>query len=145
MRKPDWEEAVIKYEPCALLGTVLKLITDKYEISRGDLYTLLELHKKKEFTWEDFGTAELTANWDKHRWYRMKNDSLVELYRAKDGKFKRYNIYRLTNKAKKMIREFYDILSGAKPLPTIAYSKNARYSSNRLVDKVNDLNNNDNG
>lgn len=139
MKRADWEEAVFKYEPCAQLGTVLKMMTDKYGISRGDLFVLLELHSLKEFTWEDFGTAKLTANWDKHRWYRFKNDEWVTLYRAKDGKFKMYNIYKVTTKTKRMIKEFYSYLSGKTELPSIAYDKAARYSSKRLCAKIKKL------
>lgn len=103
---------------------------------------LLEIHKEKEFTWNDFATAELTASWDKRRFYRWKADGLVELYRAKDGKYRMYNIYRCTRKTKNMVREFYRYISGEQPVPTMAFSKNATYTSNRLARKINIQNEN---
>lgn len=139
MKKIDYQEAIQKYEPCAHIGTVLKLMCDKHSISRQDFIVLLEVHSFGEFTWDDFATAELTASWDKRRFYRWKDDGYIELYRAKDGKFRRYNIYRCTRRAKNIVREFYDYLSGKKDIPTVAYSKNATYSSNRLALKTNKL------
>ena len=136
MRKIDFQDAIHDYQPCATLGTVLKYICDKHGITRQDFIVLLEIHSINEFTWNDFATAELTASWDKRRFYRWKDEGLVELYRAKDGKFRKYNLYRCTRKTKTMVREFYDLLSGKLPIPTLAYSTNQSYSSNRLVRKI---------
>ena len=139
MRKIDFEDAIHDFQPCAHLGTVLKYICDKHGISRQDFIVLLEIAAVGEFTWGDFATAELTASWEKRRFYRWKDDGLIEVYRAKDGKFRRYNIYRCTRKAKNMVKEFYDYLSGRTQIPTVAYSKNATYSSNRLAHKLTKL------
>ena len=140
MRRVDFQEAIHKYEPSAHLGTIIKILCDRYEITRTDFFVVLELHHKKEFTWEDFATAELTANWDKHRWYRLKNNDWITLYRAKDGKHRKYNLYKMTAKAKAAVRLYYDYCSGAKPLPEHSYKKGAKYSSNRIVDKVKQIN-----
>ena len=139
MKAVDFYEAMHDFEPSKHLGTILKLICDKHAISRQDFIVLLEIHARKEFTWDDFATAEITASWDKLRFYRWKDTGLIELYRAKDGKFRRYNIYRCTRKAKNIVREYYDYSSGKVTLPTLAFSKNARYSSNRLTRKINIL------
>ena len=136
MRKIDFQDAIHDYQPCAQLGTVLKYICDKHGITRQDFIVLLEVHSKGEFTWNDFATAELTASWDKRRFYRWKEENLVELYRAKDGKFRRYNIYRCTRKTKNMVKNFYDLLSGKETIPKLAYSTNHSYSSNRLARKI---------
>ena len=140
MRDVDWHEEMPGRHPCAHLGTVLKHICDKYNISRQDFIILLEVVALKEFTWDSFATAELTASWDKRRFYRWKEEGLVELYRAKDGKFRRYNIYRCSRKAKSWVKEFYDLLSGKNPLPKLSYDTNQKYSSNRLVRKIEKLN-----
>ena len=139
MRKVDFEEAIHDYQPCAHLGTVLKYVCDKHGISRQDFLVLLEVHKVNEFTWNDFATAELTASWDKRRFYRWKEEGLIKLYRAKDGKFRKYNIYTCTPKAKRAVKEFYDLLSGKTPIPSVAYDSNAKYSSNRLARKIEKL------
>lgn len=139
MRKIDFQEAIQEFQPCAHLGTVLKYICDKYGVSRQDFLVLLEIHAKGEFTWDDFATAELTASWGKRRFYRWQEAGLTELYRAKDGKFRKYNIYRCTRKAKKIIKEFYDLLSGKLDIPSVAYDTNARYNSNRLARKIEKL------
>ncbi len=141
MRKIDFEEAIHDYQPCAHLATILKYICDKHGITRQDFLVLLEIHSVGEFTWGDFATAELTASWEKRRFYRWKDDGLIEVYRAKGGKFRKYNIYRCTRKAKNMVKEFYDLSSGRTPIPVVAYNKNATYSSNRLAVKTNKLNN----
>ena len=140
MRKIDFEDAIHDFKPCAHLGTVLKYICDKHGISRQDYLVLLEVEAVGEFTWGDFATAELTASWEKRRFYRWKDEGLIDLYRAKDGKFRKYNIYKCTRKAKNMVREFYDLLSGRTPIPVVAYSENSRYSSNRLALKTKKLN-----
>lgn len=145
MKKQDWEEEVLKRQPCAHIGTIIKIVCDKHKLSRTEFFVLLELHKKEEFTWNDFATAELTANWDKHRWYRLKNDDWVKLFRAKDGKFKMYNLYKVTTKTKRAVRDFYDYSSGAKLLPESSYSKNATYTSNRIVNKVKEINQDNQG
>ena len=139
MRKADLNEAILENHICAQLGTVIKYICDKHGISRQDFFVLLELHGKSRFTWDDFATAELTASWCKHRWYRFKNDGYVSLYRAKDGKFRKYNIYKVTRKTDKAVEEFYALLSGVKPLPDVAYNTNARYNTNRLARKLEKL------
>lgn len=140
MRKIDFQDAIHDFQPCAHLGTVLKYICDKHGISRQDFIVLLEIHNLSEFTWGDFATAELTASWEKRRFYRWKDDGLIEIIRKKDGKFRKYNIYACTRKAKNMVKDFYNYLSGRNPIPTVAYSKNATYSSNRLALKTKKLN-----
>ena len=139
MRRVDFEEAIHDFQPCKHLATIIKYICDKHQMTRQDFMVLLEVSALEHFTWEDFATAELTASWDKRRFYRWKDTGLVELYRAKDGKFQRYNIYKCTRRARARVREFYDLLSGKEELPTLAFSENAKYSSNRLVRKINKL------
>ena len=136
MRRIDFQEAIHDFQPCAHLGTILKYVCDKHNISRQDFIVLLEVNALDEFTWNDFATAELTASWDKRRFYRWKEEGLIEIYRAKDGKFRKYNIYKCSRRARMYVREFYDLLSGKKQLPEIAYNKNHKYSSNRLARKL---------
>ena len=136
MRKIDFQEAIHEYQPCKHFSTILKLMCDEHGMSRQDFIVLLEVHAYGEFTWGDFATAELTASWDKRRFYRWKEQGLIKLIRAKDGKFKRYNIYACTRKARNIVTDFYDYSSGKKDLPVLSYSTNHKYSSNRLVKKI---------
>ena len=136
MRKIDFEEAIHDFQPSKHLGTILKYICDTYEISRQDFIVLLEIHACGEFTWNDFATAEITASWDKRRFYRWKDEGLIELYRPKEGKFRRYNIYRCTRRTKMIVKKFYDLSSGKEDLPDLSYSTKFKYSSNRLVKKI---------
>lgn len=139
MRRIDFQEAIHDFQPCAHLGTVLKYICDKHSISRQDFIVLLEVAALDNFTWDDFATAQLTASWDKRRFYRWKDEGLIDLYRAKDGKFRKYNIYKCSRKARTWVREFYDYLSGKEQLPPVSYDTNATYSSNRLSRKLQKL------
>lgn len=140
MRKIDFQEAMHDFQPCAHLGTVLKLICYKYKITRQDFLVLLEVNALNEFSGSDFTTAELTAGWDKRRLYRWKDEGLVYVSRQREGRYKNYDIYECTRKAKKMIRVFNDYLSGAVAIPEQAYSANAKYSSRMLTKKINTLN-----
>ena len=139
MRQVDFEDAMRENHPCRHLATILKYICDKYDMTRTDFLVLLEIVALDSFTWEDFATAQLTAPWDKRRFYRWKEAGLVKLHRAKDGKFQKYNIYKGTRLATTRVLEFYDLLSGKKQLPDLAFDESARYSSNRLVKKINKL------
>ena len=139
MRDVDWFEEFPRRHPGRHLGTILKYICDKHQVTRQDFIVLLEVAALKEFTWNDFATAELTASWDKRRFYRWKDEGLIETYREKDGRFRKYNIYRCTRKTKGWIKEFYDLLSGKEQLPTTSFSENFKYSSNRLTKKINKL------
>ena len=140
MKQIDYEDTILDYEPCAQLGTILQYMCLKHDITKTDFLVLLELHKVDKFTWEDFSTAQLTANWDKRRFYRYKESDYIDIYRKKGGKFKRYNIYKITAKTKRIVREFYNLLSGRTPLPAVAYDSRARYRDNRLAYKINKLN-----
>lgn len=136
MKRKDYEEAILEHQPCAQLGTVLKFICDKHEISRMDFILLLELKSIDEFTWGDFSTTVLTANWDKHRWYRLKNEGYVEMYRRRDGKYRRFSLYKTTRKTTIITNEFYNYLSRAKEIPIKGFSTKAKYTANRLNNKL---------
>lgn len=143
MKVEDYYDLVRDKQPCSQLGTVIKLITIDYDIFQMDLMVLLELHGVGEFTWDDFATAQLTSSWNKKRFYMFKDNGWVDLYRAKDRKFQKYNIYKPTRKCTTMVRAFYDYLSGKTPLPDRAFSSRERYRSNRLTVKINKLKQND--
>lgn len=137
MRQVDWEDAVLEYEPLAKWRTLRQWACYKYDINSGTLEILLELHKLKEFTTEDFGTAVLTASWSSRDFYKLRNDGWIETYRKREGKFKKYNLYNLTRKSKSMIRKIYNILSGKEQFPDEAWDGKWSYKKDRLKKKIN--------
>lgn len=140
MKDDDFFDAFFERNTLAHLATVLKMLHYEANLKQMDFLVLVELHKIGEFTWGDFGTAALTSNWDKKRFYRWKDEGYIELYRKKSGASKGYNVYKLSRKSKMMVKKFYEYLSGKRPLPVKAYNKNARYTLNRTRRKIRILN-----
>lgn len=140
MKDKDWHDEVYSRQPCSKLGTILSYIAHKHGITRGDLYLFLELNEVGEFTTVDFATAKITLSWSKKKFYNeYKKNGWIELYRERGGKFKRYNLYKLAPKSKRIVTEFYKLISGEKPLPNEAWNKKWSYTRVRTRRKIKDM------
>lgn len=123
----------MEHQPFAEWRAIRTWAIQEYEIGQGDFELLLELHKRKYFTTEDFFNGSLLLNWDKHRWRRMVNDGWVQVYRKRvGGANHRYNIYELSRRVKTMITRVMSIVSGLEPIPVTIFDKKTGYSNKRL-------------
>lgn len=86
----------------------------KHDIDNRLLEILFFLYPKKLFTWKDFKEYPLTFTY--RRIDTLLEKGMVEVFRPDTAKSRQ--IYRLTQKAQTIVRNFYEYLSGEKKLPT---------------------------
>jgi hypothetical protein len=118
---------------------VRKWVVKNYEIAEGDLEILIYLDCLDLFKRHDFESNQLTYSWDKARWLRLKKNGWVSVWRERNNTTRKYNIYKVSYKGKRMINRMYRILLGEEEMtykfPQKKYSerilKNAVDSANK--------------
>lgn len=130
----NWEQGKIVfsgYNCLENLVIVRKYIQKIYDIDYSALETLLYLHPKTFFTYEDY--KELDKQYQIARVRRLITLGLATLV-SKGGKGGKA-LFTLSDKSRKIVINFYDILLGNKPMD----SKKARkvFDKNKLGEEKN--------
>ena len=97
----------------------------KYGLKMADFELLMELYSLEKFTRQDFLIGAITGGFDNHKWkrlYRPDGSGMIVMWRSKaskclNGTQARYNIYELSQKAKRMVNDTYKICCGEKEIP----------------------------
>ena len=98
---------------------------------------MLELDSLGEFTTEDFNNCALLLNWNQSRWDSLRADGWIEIYRHRDGKHARYDLWKLSRKSKNVINKCYSILSGSEVIPPEIFAKKSGCANNRIQKYLN--------
>ena len=142
MNSENYYSLLLKKQPLAQWRAIRNVLLEEYKIKQGDFELLMELYEIEHFTTEDFINGSTLLNWDKARWNRLKDDNWIEMYRERQGGSNhRYNIYRLSRRARNMVRKAYAIIAGKEPLPTKLISKRSQYKHKILDNRAKDINN----
>ena len=98
-------------------------IKRKYELSESDLEMLLFLYDEGRFDSKDFKEYANIMNWDSERFWRMRENELIIVWRKKNEVANRKAIYELSAKAKKIVLMVYKRLLLEEP-----FSENPRHN-----------------
>lgn len=91
------------------IGRVLKLVQQKYNIDRKDLiFVLLYLNDMPMFLQNDFRDASLHCRWNSLKLKRLIIDGYI--VKIESDRPKRLALYRLTFKAKRIVKSVYEEL-----------------------------------
>ena len=83
----------------------------KYDLGQPDLEMLFFLYSEKIFKKENFDDYNELFPWDKKRFARLLKEGWIEYYR-KTSVHKKANLYQLTRKGRRIIKELYELMDG---------------------------------
>ena len=73
-------------------------------------------------------------SWDKLRWYRLRREGWIEVWRQRNRTTIKYTIYKTSFKCSQLISRMYRILLGEEDVPT--GERNVFYKNKTYTDKV---------
>lgn len=112
---------------------VKRYIKAKYQLKEETLEMLLFLKSEEYFTKGDFKKYDQVLPWNKNRWYMLKKNGWIELWRRRTGVDT--DIHQLTYRAKRAVNEMYEKLEGDE-IPESKWSNPLFKPNVRFADKV---------
>ncbi len=88
------------------------------DLNDADLELLIYLDCIDLFTIKDFKMGSYSYSWDNRRWNRLIQNKWVEVWRHRNRTTQKYNIYKVSFKAKTLIRRIYRIMLGEEDIPS---------------------------
>jgi len=105
------------------------------DLNDADLELLIYLDCMDLFTIKDFKMGSYSYSWDNRRWNRLIQNKWVEVWRHRNRTTQKYNIYKVSFKAKTLIRRIYRIMLGGEDIP-ISPRRNKIMKGETYMDKV---------
>lgn len=120
-----------KYDYFKYFRVVRYWIKKTHGVGLADLEMLLFLYSERLFKRTDFNEYNEIFSWDVQRFYKLKRDGWISVWRKSKGS--EPALYELSYKGKRLITEFYKRLSGENPIsenPTNnpIFKKNSPYT-----------------
>lgn len=97
-----------------------------YDLQTADIELLIYLDCRGRFRREDFDEGVITYPWDHVRWNRLRNEGWIDVWRHRNHTTRKYAIFQVSRKGRRMIARIYKILLGDEQLP-VGYS--SKFSS----------------
>jgi len=119
--KSDFLRIYEGYDALQNLILVRNYIQKKHDISLSALEVLLYLYPKQFFTHSDYN--EVPKQYFFRTVKRMCDLGYIKIHIKGTGT--RRNLYTLSNIGKRVVYEFYELLSGEKPIPETQFTDNA--------------------
>jgi len=94
-----------------------------YDLGSADIELLFYLDGRGRFRREDFAEGVITYPWDAARWDRLRRDGWIDVWRHRNHTTRKYAIFQVSSKGKRMISRIYKILLGDEQLPVGRKSK----------------------
>jgi hypothetical protein len=104
-------------------------------LNNADLELLIYLDCIDLFTKKDFEMGVYSYSWDNRRWNRLIKNDWVVVWRHRNRTTQKYNIYKVSFKAKQLINRIYKIILGEEDIPT-SERRNSIMKGNSYIDKV---------
>jgi|TARA_R100000935_G_scaffold55528_1_gene85563 hypothetical protein len=104
-------------------------------LRESDLELLVFLHCMDLFTKKDFEDGVYSYSWDNRRWARLVKEDWITVWRTRNRTTQKYNIYKVSFKAKQLINRIYKIMLGEERIPT-STRRNRIMKGNSYMDKV---------
>ena len=105
------------------------------DLNDADLELLIYLDCMDLFTKHDFELGAYSYSWDNRRWNKLIQNKWVEVWRHRNRTTQKYNIYKVSFKAKTLIRRIYRIVLGGEDIP-ISPRRNKIMKGETYMDKV---------
>ena len=105
------------------------------DLNDADLELLIYLDCMEFFTKKDFEMGVYSYSWDNRRWNKLIQNKWVEVWRHRNRTTQKYNIYKVSFKAKTLIRRIYRIMLGGEDIP-ISPRNNKIMKGETYMDKV---------
>jgi len=105
------------------------------DLNNADLELLIYLDCIDLFTKKDFEMGVYSYSWDNRRWNRLIKNDWVVVWRHRNRTTQKYNIYKVSFKAKQLINRIYKIILGEEDIPT-SERRNSIMKGNSYIDKV---------
>jgi hypothetical protein len=87
-------------------------------LNDADLELLIYLDCVDMFTIKDFKIGAYSYSWDKKRWNKLIQNDWIVVWRNRNRTTQKYNIYKISFKAKQLINKIYKIMLGYEDIPT---------------------------
>ena len=132
-KKPDY----LKY-----WRVVRYFVKSKYGLTTAELEMLLFLNSEDIFSREKFEEFEQLMSWSDDRFFKLKKDGWIEIFRPKTSTHK--PLYQLSYKTNRMINSVYKKLNGEE-IPTSVvgnkmFAKNVKYTDKVYRKMIKDMN-----
>ncbi len=114
------------------------------DITGAEVELLIYLDCIDLFTIKDFKLGTYSYSWNKKRWNKLIKNDWIVVWRYRNRTTQKYNIYKISFKAKQLINKIYKIMFGYEDIPTserrnIIMRKNT-YSNNVLRTSIYNVN-----
>ena len=101
----------------------------------ADLELLIYLDCINLFSKKDFEMGAYSYSWDNRRWNKLIQNEWIVVWRSRNRTTQKYNIYKVSFKAKQLIKRMYRIMPGEEDIP-ISERRNKIMKGKTYIDKV---------
>ena len=105
------------------------------DLNDADLELLIYLDCVDLFTIKDFKMGSYSYSWDNRRWNRLIQNKWIEVWRHRNRTTQKYNIYKVSFKAKTLIQRIYRIMLGEEDIPS-SKCRNKMMKGETYMDRV---------
>lgn len=92
-------------------------IKERYGLCQEDLDMMLFLYTEGYFRAKRFRDYEKIFPWDKERFFKLRKEGWIEIFRNGTGKKGDATLYHLTNKGARVVTKLYKYLNGEEEIP----------------------------
>ena len=104
-------------------------------LNDADLELLIYLDCITLFSKKDYEMGAYSYSWDNRRWNRLIQNEWIVVWRSRNRTTQKYNIYKVSFKAKQLIKRMYRIMLGEEDIP-ISERRNKIMKGKTYIDKV---------
>ena len=105
------------------------------DITGAEVELLIYLDCIDLFTIKDFKLGTYSYSWNKKRWNKLIKNDWIVVWRHRNRTTQKYNIYKISFKAKQLINKIYKIMLGYEDIPT-SERRNIIMRKNTYTNKV---------
>ena len=104
-------------------------------LNDADLELLIYFDCIEYFTKNDFMEGTYSYSWDNRRWNRLLKEGWIVVWRKRNHTTKKYHIYKVSFKCKRLINSMYKIMLGEEDI-SISARSNKLIAGRTYTDKV---------
>ena len=104
-------------------------------LNDADLELLIYLDCISLFSKKDYEMGAYSYSWDNRRWNKLIQNEWIVVWRSRNRTTQKYNIYKVSFKAKQLIKRMYRIMLGEEDIP-ISERRNKIMKGKTYIDKV---------
>jgi len=86
-------------------------------IKDADLELIIYLESIDYFRKQDFKDGSYSFSWDNRRWNRLLKEGWIVVWRKRNRTTQKYNLYKVSTKAKHLIARIYRMMLGEEEIP----------------------------